>query len=114
MITAQMKLKALTERSRKVNRILSRILDSSLGMDPGLFRRLKEAERLSRFSEECVPGDFDMEKRAEARAKKYGCPYVLLKSFDSEQYLLMPKRRLKEKPFGLGPENIVYETGKKR
>ena len=114
MITDHIKLHTLAERLKKVNRILVRILASSLGMDPGLFRRLKEAERLSRFSEECVSADFDIAKRAEARAKKYGCPYVLLKSFDSEQYLLMPKRRLKEKPFGLGPENIVYETGKKR
>lgn len=102
----------------RVNAVLKGILPhSKTYADAKTVKAIQEAERLSRwkrgFFESDVGGLQYAIAKAKLKAEEYGEPFVV--AADDVRMLLVPKARfLKDKPSGLGPKNVVFETGKEK
>lgn len=100
----------------QVNAELRRILPhSKTYADAKTVKAIQSAERLSRwkrgFFESDVAGLQYAIAKAKLKAEEYGETFIV--AADDVRLLLVPKARfLKDKPFGLSPKDIVFETGK--
>ena len=106
----------LEQVNTKLKEILPDVKKPSfIDSDVRIRKAVHEAERLSRWKRGYFESDVDGLKyaieKAKLKAKEYGEPFIV--AADEARLVLVPKARfLKDKPFGLGPKDVVFETGK--
>lgn len=112
----------LKEINIKLKRILPTVIADAFA-DSHVRDVIQEAERLSRWKRTPLPNDGPREwsprqgdyaiTRANAKAKEYGEPFVVVEKDDGLTIIVISKSRLlSEKPFGLTEKDIIFETDK--
>lgn len=106
----------LAQVNTALRAILPSVTDTAF-TDSDVRKAVQEAERVSRWTRTKLPRDesgYDYAiARAQIKAQVYGESFVVAEKGDDLTLLVVSKARLlKEKPFGLGENEIVYETTK--
>jgi hypothetical protein len=110
----------VTEMERILTRVndgLKSLLKKNLELPAFNVRKaLVELERLSRWKREYAGSDWMAKaiEKAEAKAKEYGEPTVVVKALGGSKLIVVTRKRFKEDlPFGATERDIIYTARKK-